>query len=130
MTAPRRNPFAPALIGCPRRLKRMVSSSGAGHNLDLLCSDAELPIKTKPRGSCWPELLGTLFLVAGPAPLSAQGTAAQRQACTPDVLRLCSALIPDAASITAVLRERKADLSEDCRNVLFAGTVIERTVGR
>ncbi|MEI9924262.1 MAG: hypothetical protein WDN50_12680 [Bradyrhizobium sp.] len=51
--------------------------------------------------------------------LLAQGTMAQRQACTPDVFRLCSAFIPDAVSITACLKRQSTDLSEECRKVMF-----------
>jgi hypothetical protein len=35
-------------------------------------------------------------------------------ACTPDVLRLCSAFIPNADEITTCLREKNAELSDAC----------------
>ena len=79
------------------------------------------------RGPWFRLLIAPFLLVASPA-LAAQGTAAERQACTPDVFRLCSALIPDAISITACLRERKADLSEDCKNVISDNKGIERSL--
>jgi hypothetical protein len=41
----------------------------------------------------------------------AEPTAAQREACTPDVLRLCSSQIPNVAGITACLRREKPRLS-------------------
>jgi hypothetical protein len=47
----------------------------------------------------------------------ARGTPAQRRACTPDVYRLCAGEIPNAARITACLRQHKARLSEACRSV-------------
>jgi hypothetical protein len=40
-----------------------------------------------------------------------------RQLCTPDVLRLCSAEIPDVERITACMRRQRANLSEGCRSV-------------
>ena len=58
-----------------------------------------------------------LVLVA--SPLWAQGTSAEREACTPDVLRLCSSFMPDADAITACLKQRKADLSGACRGAIY-----------
>jgi hypothetical protein len=40
-----------------------------------------------------------------------------RRLCTPDVLRLCSAEIPDVERITACMRRQRASLSEGCRSV-------------
>lgn len=55
-------------------------------------------------------------------PLSfAQGTPEERRACTPDVLRLCSAFIPDADDITVCLRQKQRELSDACRQVIGAG---------
>ena len=62
-----------------------------------------------------------LSLMASPASVIAQGTAEERRACTPDALRLCSAFIPDADQITACLRQKNAELSDVCRQVIFAG---------
>jgi hypothetical protein len=56
-----------------------------------------------------------------PAPCFSQGTLEQRMACTPDVLRLCSAFIPNVDEITICLRERAAELSDTCRSALEAG---------
>jgi len=58
-------------------------------------------------------------------PLSAQGTLEEREACTPDVFRLCSSFIPDPTAITGCLKRRKSDLSVDCRNVIFPMTRLE-----
>jgi hypothetical protein len=62
--------------------------------------------------------LALLAATASPAPSFSQGTLEQRMACTPDVLRLCSAFIPNADEITACLREKNAELSDACRTVL------------
>jgi hypothetical protein len=56
-----------------------------------------------------------------PAPCFSQGTLEQRLACTPDVLRLCSAFIPNVDEITICLRERTAELSDACRSAFEAG---------
>jgi hypothetical protein len=58
---------------------------------------------------------------ASPAPCFSQGTLEQRLACTPDVLRLCSAFIPNADEITICLREKNAELSDACRTAFEAG---------
>jgi hypothetical protein len=63
-----------------------------------------------------------LFVAAWPAPSFSQGTPEQRQACTPDVFRLCSAFIPSADDITTCLRERNSELSDACRQVIQVGT--------
>jgi hypothetical protein len=71
------------------------------------------------------QLCGSLTLLsttASPAPCFAQGTLEQRLACTPDVLRLCSAFIPNADEITTCLREKNAELSDACRTAVEAGT--------
>ena len=70
------------------------------------------------------QLCGSLTLLsttASPAPCFAQGTLEQRLACTPDVLRLCSAFIPNADEITTCLREKNAELSDACRTAVEAG---------
>lgn len=58
-------------------------------------------------------------------PLVAQGTSEEREACTPDVFRLCSSFIPDPTAITGCLRRKKSDLSVHCRNVIFPLTRLE-----
>jgi hypothetical protein len=69
----------------------------------------------------WCVSLALLGATALPAPSFAQGTLEQRLACTPDVLRLCSASIPNADEITICLREKNAELSDACRAVFEAG---------
>ena len=44
-----------------------------------------------------------------------RGSEAQRQACTPDVFRLCGQYIPDVNGIVACLHAQKPNLSSDCR---------------
>jgi hypothetical protein len=59
-----------------------------------------------------------LFLSAETS-ANAQGTDQQRQACTPDVFRLCGAYMPDADRITACLRGNGPQLSRPCHDVFF-----------
>jgi hypothetical protein len=53
-----------------------------------------------------------------PAPASAQGTPEQQQACTPDVMRLCSAFVPDIPKITVCMRHNWKSVSPACRTAL------------
>ena len=46
------------------------------------------------------------------------GTAAQRAACTPDALRLCSSEIPNIPRIVACLKQNKPNLSKPCQAVM------------
>lgn len=59
-----------------------------------------------------------LFLILETS-ANAQGTDQQRQACTPDAMRLCGAYIPDAERITACLRASGPRLSRPCYDVFF-----------
>jgi hypothetical protein len=59
-----------------------------------------------------------LLLALANTPLHAQGTLEEREACTPDVFRLCSSFIPDPSAITACLKARIPDLSPNCRSVM------------
>ena len=70
----------------------------------------------------WRVSLALLSTTASPALSFSQGTPEQRLACTPDVLRLCSAFIPNAYEITTCLRERSSELSDACRAAIEAGT--------
>lgn len=76
-------------------------------------------MKTISSFKCSLLLLSGVLLVVS-SPLAAQGTFAEREACTPDVFRLCSSFIPDPVPITVCLRKRKADLSDACRRVVFS----------
>jgi hypothetical protein len=64
-------------------------------------------------------ILGVVWAVGfTPAPAAAQGTPEQQQACTPDVMRLCNAFIPDVAKITACMRRNSRSISPGCRAAL------------
>ncbi len=41
-----------------------------------------------------------------------------QRACTPDVFRLCSGVIPDVEAITSCLRTKFTSLSDQCRYVM------------
>ena len=70
------------------------------------------------RGSAAFTLTLAAFLLTE-IPALAQGTDRQREACTPDVFRLCGAYIPDADRITACLRASGPRLSRPCYDVFF-----------
>lgn len=44
-----------------------------------------------------------------------------RDACTPDVFRLCSAEVPNASRIVACLNRKSSELSPGCRAVIKGG---------
>jgi len=46
-----------------------------------------------------------------------EGTFAQRNACKPDVFRLCKEFIPDRTAITDCLERNKQRLNPDCKAV-------------
>jgi hypothetical protein len=56
-----------------------------------------------------------------------QGTPEERQACTPDVFRLCSDQIPNADRIVVCLKQHVRDLSASCRMVMSDRGVAKRT---
>jgi hypothetical protein len=62
--------------------------------------------------------LALALLVATPA--LSQGTQAQRDACTPDVMRLCREDIPDVPRIIACLRREQAKVSAACQSAMKA----------
>jgi hypothetical protein len=59
------------------------------------------------------------------APAMAQGTQAQRDACTGDAMRLCGEHIPDAGRTGACLNAKRAQLSPACRAV-FSGSPVRK----
>jgi hypothetical protein len=69
---------------------------------------------------CWLVLLAGALLYR-PEAASAQGTDAERQACTPDAMRLCSEFIPDVEKVTACMKRKSAELSPACRTVMHGG---------
>ena len=70
-----------------------------------------LPLFRAPLGAV--VLSGALALATGSA--RAQGTDAQREACTPDALKLCQATIPDVDKTTACMKAHFAQLSPRCK---------------
>ena len=68
-----------------------------------------------------PRLILACFLALGPIPAIAQdqGTADERQACEPDVNRLCSEFIPDRSKIILCLNQKVRQLNPACRNVIL-----------
>jgi len=68
------------------------------------------------RKSALGSLIPAVILLSTSAGL-AQGTSAERAACTPDVFRLCSSEIPSVDRITACLRREKPRLSPACQTV-------------
>lgn len=60
-----------------------------------------------------------IFNVASAAEAEArQGTLEKREACTPDVFRLCSSYIPSVDRIVVCLKENLQSLSEPCRVIM------------
>lgn len=53
------------------------------------------------------------------APVLAQGTAQQRIACTPDVMRLCSGDIPNVPAIIACLKRERPRVSQACQQAMY-----------
>ena len=68
-----------------------------------------------------------LALIVGAAPAAAESRA-DRAACTPDVMRLCAAQIPNVAAITVCLRQQRANLSAGCRLAIDQSPRSVRTV--
>jgi hypothetical protein len=62
-------------------------------------------------------LLGSLALSFGCGAQTLEATDAQREACTPDAFRLCSAEIPDAGRVAACMGAHVDSLSPACRAV-------------
>lgn len=66
-------------------------------------------------------LLAVLFALGGVsagAPAGAQGTAAQRVACTGDAFSFCAADIPNVPRITACLRRNRSSISAACQQAM------------
>jgi hypothetical protein len=67
-----------------------------------------------------------MLTVSSGAAFASKGTPEQREACTPDALRLCGQFIPDEDRIEACLRDAGPRLSPPCYIVFHP----EETVGR
>ena len=59
--------------------------------------------------------LGIFLTMVAASSASALGSPEQRQACTPDVYRLCAGEIPNVKAIIACLQRQKGNLSPACR---------------
>ena len=77
------------------------------------------------RSVCWLALLAGV-LVYRLDGAKAQGSDAERQACAPDAMRLCTEFIPDVTKITACMKAKHAQLSEPCRLAMTGGAKHER----
>ena len=58
-----------------------------------------------------------LLLMAGATQASAQ-TSDAAERCTPDAMRLCNELIPDADLVAGCLKAKRRQLSPECREVI------------
>lgn len=50
-----------------------------------------------------------------------------QQACTPDAMRLCADVIPDVPKVTACMKAKHAQLSQECRSAMAGGSGGQRT---
>jgi hypothetical protein len=74
----------------------------------------------KPMGNLSPVILASVLMLAPVAAFAQdQGTADERQACEPDVNRLCSQFIPDRDKIIVCLNQKVRQLNPACRNVIL-----------
>jgi hypothetical protein len=71
------------------------------------------------RHSLRPILACLLACAPLPAIAQDQGTSDERQACEPDVNRLCSEFIPDRSKIIVCLNQKVRQLSPACRSVIL-----------
>lgn len=65
--------------------------------------------------------------IACAQPAFAQGTEQEREACTPDAMRLCGQFIPDADRIEACLRNAGPRLSPACYAVFNPPRATDQT---
>jgi hypothetical protein len=66
-------------------------------------------------------LLATLVGSISSANAQYRGTPEMQQACTPDVMRLCNADVPDVDKIVACMKKNRANLSPACGAVFGMG---------
>ena len=64
-------------------------------------------------------LASVLMLAPVAAAAQEQGTADERQACEPDVNRLCGQFIPDRDKIILCLNQKVRELNPSCRSVIL-----------
>lgn len=83
-------------------------------------------VMTIVRIGSWITHAGSVLVIAGlslGAVADAQAfevTEAQKEACTPDAFRLCSAEIPDANRVAACMAAKQSQLSAPCRAVFVS----------
>ncbi len=63
--------------------------------------------------------LASVYAIAQPGKVLDRGTKEEQDACTPDVYKLCSEVIPDEEKIVSCLKKNKKQLSPGCRKVFF-----------
>lgn len=63
-------------------------------------------------------VLAAAWLCVGATALPDRGSQSDQEACTPDVFRLCSDLIPDEPQILACLQSKREQLSPACGRVI------------
>lgn len=83
---------------------------------------------TAHRTRIYAALVGILAFTQ--SPVLAQGTDQDREACTPDVFRLCGAYIPDVNQIVACLRRNPNQLSHACYAVMYPQSASMQRSGR
>ena len=113
---PRRHDHRSIVRDCAPCLK---ATALACTDYPLILRDSAMNIRVK-KGHRDMRVIAAVFAVAAvfvTTPSMAQGTSAQRAACTPDVFRLCSSEIPNVEAIRSCLRTKKTSLSTDCRAV-------------
>ena len=75
-------------------------------------------------------LFGALLLTAVMITPAFAYTAEQVAACTPDVMRLCSAAIPDEGRITACMIQKKKQIGAACMLVFNAASSTPRVAAK
>jgi hypothetical protein len=93
----------------------------------MMATDRESTIPRRRGGFVVPAGIGLVAILmlagSGRAPAAEyRGTDEQRQACTSDVFRLCSAHIPDVGSIVTCMKARRSQLSPGCRAAFVGGS--------
>lgn len=68
------------------------------------------------------------MLLCVPASVQAQGTTDEREACTPDVFRLCSHYLPNADHIANCLQQAGPRLSPACHAVFYPPRTSARNI--
>ncbi len=76
------------------------------HTMSVLCLAAGLVV-------CAPALAQNY----DPDRVASQGDQKAREACTPDVMRLCNDYVPDIPQIVACLKRERANLSPACGEI-------------